>query len=126
MNQQLRQETRAPLRKRAVVVSLLGWSSLLVFLLALPSVAKQFRELFANFGADLPRVTQLLVDAPMLFSVCLAIIALLQLVALVAYYAEHGSGFRRALWLFLGVDVLAVAAVILCFYLPILRLGAVV
>lgn len=93
-----------------------------------PGTIKEFRSLFAGFGADLPGATKLLIATPYLwYPFALAAIGLLVWIGVRALPTEiEKRRMKTALWI-LGIAFgLTIAWAAVALYVPIFKLGSVV
>jgi hypothetical protein len=101
-----------------------AWSGVLLAVLPLGVAllwARQFGQVFSAFGADLPLLTRLVVDWPLVLAVPAALMALWRLL--------RPGGLRQAPMLFatgLAIAVLLSVAVMVVLYLPIFQLASTV
>ncbi|WP_034640764.1 hypothetical protein [Chitinilyticum aquatile] len=108
-------------RSRLLLIT--SWLLVVIALLlaiALQLVVPAFRELFATFGADLPAITELLLNfSPVYFLVPLL---LLILAIWITQRREHDMAFRRMMgWINAGgilLLVVALASSVLALYAP--------
>ncbi len=98
-----------------------AWSGVLLAVLPLGVAllwARRFDEVFSAFGADLPVLTRLVVEWPLLLAVPAVLMALRRLL--------RPAGVRQASMLFgtgLAIAVLLSVAVMVFLYLPIFQLA---
>jgi type II secretory pathway component PulF len=105
---------------RSMIALVISWLLLGLLCVAIQSVIPQFGEVFSSFGADLPKLTQLVQayhEAALLLPV----------VPILAYFFWPRRARRvRAALILCWLSMLPVVGMMVAMYLPIFRLGAVV
>jgi hypothetical protein len=129
MSGSLRRSANADKRSLGLLVAaaIEAWTAAYTAFTA-PSTLKNFRGLFAGFGAELPASTRALLDMPWLWFVfAFAAIALLVWIGVRARPTDvERRRMKRALWIFGIAFGLTTAWAAYALYVPLFRLGAVV